>query len=441
MLQAQLRAMKHLKSIFSQVLFHATRLERESIAAILAIALEYYNLFVIGYLSPIITANFFDSSSHLNTTMLLLLSFIAAPAGAIICGHVGDKLGRKKILVWTIALIAIPSLLISILPNYDQIGVSASYCFMILRLIQSFAFGGEFIGLVTFILEDVPAQRRGLFGGLMSAGGTVGVVLASFAIAIFNFFGREVGESLWQWRFLLMFGFCGIFISIYFHRTLSETATFKHYQRSNKHIKWPLKYLLKKHGIKFLRVLGAFTLAPIITIVFFGFLPHLGSHHLGLHKSFSMWSNTAGLLLFAICAPCFGALSDKVGRKPVIFGIAIFYLLFSYPLFLLMLKGEFFAFFIINLTFAFVASAYYGVNMTMCIEQFPTSIRYTGVGVGYVLAHTIFGDITGLSIVKELVLHITSIEFAPVYYLFFGCIVVIISTLFMEEESREKLQE
>jgi len=415
---------------------HLSQLQRESIIAIIGIALEYYNIFLFGYLTSVIISQFFNASNPLLIVLAILLSYIMGPLGAIICGHVGDVRGRKKILAWTIAFVSIPSFLISILPTYDQIGIAASIFFIILRSIQTMAFGGDAVGLVTFILEDAPARHRGLFGGFMSMGAAIGVLFSSLVISLIDPLGDSI--SPWKWRIPLSLGIFGVIASIYFYRTFGETETFKHYKEKHYIKTWPLIDLFKKSKLVFLKVIGITALVPIITIIIFGFVPYLGMTHLGLSPKLSMWSNTLAVGLFAIFAPFFGSLSDKIGRRPILFGVSLIFLTLGFPLFSLLDHATTPMFFSIQLFFALVSSAYYGVTMTICIENFPTHIRYTGVALGYYITYALFGGINGLYLVKLLIKNIP-IDTSPVFYLLSGSVIVFLSALFLTEKKKQSL--
>ena len=291
----------------------ASGLRRESIIAGIGIALEYYSVFLFGYLAFLILPYFFIESSSLLVKLAMILEPIMGIIGAIICGHIGDTLGRKKILVYTIACVAFPSFFISVLPGYDYIGMLAPLIFILCRSIQMLAFGGDEIGLATFILEDIPANRRGRFGGYMSMSAGIGVCLA----CLFLYFSNPFSEpsSFWKWRLLLIFGVFGLFIANYFKKTFGETAVFSHFKSTSQITITPLFDLLKTHKITFLRIIGITILAPITTIVVFGWVPQFSVKHLNIHPNQAMLLNAGGLFLFALGAPLFGYLSDRLGRK------------------------------------------------------------------------------------------------------------------------------
>lgn len=422
-----------LKKTRFHINFHISKLGRESFIAVGGIALEYYALFHYGYSAKVILHYFFGQSSPLIIYSAMLLSYIIGPLGAIICGDIGDIKGRKKILVWTLAFVAIPSFLISILPSYSQIGVTASILFIILRTIQTLAFGGDTLGLVTFVLEEAPAEHRGLFGGFMSMGSGIGVFLACLAVSILD--PLDYPDSPWRWQVPLSFGIFGVLFSIYFYRTIGETETFKHYKKTHYINSWPFIDLFRKNKLNFLKIVGLTSLAPIITIVIFGFIPNLDIAHLKLSHKFSMLYNTVALAVFICFAPVFGALSDKIGRKPILLCVNLIFIFFGFPLFYILNYADAFVVFVIQLFFSLVASAYYGITFAVAIENFSTHVRYTGVALGYYTTYALFGGVNGLFIVNLLAKE--PLDIAPVFYLLFGSIISLVSLLFLKDRRND----
>lgn len=412
--------------------FHLSKLGRESLIAIGGIALEYYILFQYGYSAKVILHYFFGISSPLIIFSAILLSYVMGPLGAMICGDIGDTKGRKKILVWTLSLISIPSFLIGILPSYSQIGVTASIIFIILRSLQTAAFGGDTLGLVTFILEEAPEEHRGLFGGFMSMGAGIGVFCASSIVSILE--PLDYPDAPWRWQIPLSFGIFGIVFALYFYRKIGETEVFKHYKRVFYVKTWPIVDLFKNYKLTFLKIIGLTSLAPIITIVIFGFIPHLDVSHLHLTHKSSMLFNSAALFIFSFFAPIFGALSDRIGRKPILFGVNLIIIILGFPLFYLLDYANAVVVFVVQLFFSLVASAYFGVTFTIAIESFPTHVRYTGVAVGYYVTYALFGGINGLFIVEGL--SEQKLDISPIFYLIFGSIISFVSVLFLDERHK-----
>ena len=419
--------------------FLTSKLGKESFVAMSGMALEYHNIFLFGYLAAAITPHFFEKSSPLIGLGASLVSFVMGPLGAMICGHIGDTLGRRRILVWALAFVSISSFFMSILPTYDQIGVLASGFFVILRCIQTLGFGGDAVGLATFILEEAPAKHRGFFGGLMSFGSAFGVLIASLEISLLD--PLRDPFSSWKWRTPLSLGIIGVLISIYFFKLIEDSPLFQHYDPKKTKVHFPFLELMKNKTISFIKSIGIFALAPIITLIIFGFIPYLGLTSIGLSSRYIMWINTLSLVVFTISAPFFGALSDrrKVGRKSILISVSLIFLVLGFPLFYFFEYHSAITYAFIQVFFSWVSSAYYGIAMTTNIEHLPTHLRYTGVALSFTLSYAFFGGVIGLRIVKILIEDV-KIDIAPSFYLLFGALIVLFSALFIKEEARHSLE-
>ena len=199
---------------------------------------------------------------------------------------------------------------------------------------------------------------------------------------------------------------------------------------------------MKYKIVSFIKSIGVFALAPIITLIIFSFIPHLGLTSLGLSSRYIMWINTLSLVVFTISAPLFGALSDrkKIGRKPILISVSLIFLILGFPLFYFFEYHSVFTYACIQVFFSWVSSAYYGIAMTTNIEHLPTHLRYTGVALSFTFSYALFGGVVGLRIVKILIEDI-KIDIAPSFYLLFGAIIVLLSSIFIKEEARHSLEE
>ncbi|MGM0439761.1 MAG: MFS transporter [Chlamydiota bacterium] len=407
----------------------------EGLAATLAIGIEYYSVFIYGYLAPIIAPYFFAGGSHLHMWGSIALGYLLAPLGAVICGHFGDTKGRKIISAWTIALVAIPTFVMSILPTYDHIGIWASILFVILHSIQGMAFGGEFLGLFTFIMEKAPRHRRGFLGGIISCGSAIGVLAASLMVSALHLLDHPY--SNWLWRIPLALGGVGILLALYFYHLHGDTEVFMEEKAENDMVAWPILELFKNNFGKFIKIIGITTLAPIITIVVFGFLPYVAIKELGFSQEKGMWFNTMSLGMF-IFAPLFGWLSDKVGRKPILIGVSGAFLILGLPLFKLMAVKSLVSFITIQFIFAFIASAYYGVALIAALELLPINVRFTGAALGYNITYAFFGGAAGAHIVNLLIAE-THYKLAPLFYFIIGAALVMGTVLTIKETADEGL--
>jgi MFS transporter, MHS family, proline/betaine transporter len=416
-----------------------THLKKESLVAGIGIALEYYTVFLFGYLSFIIFPYFFQYNNSSTIHGIIIGETLAGICGAIVCGHIGDTLGRKEVLAYTIAGVSLPSFFISLLPGYDFIGIFATIAFTISRLVQILAFGGDMIGLVTFILEDAPPSQRGKFGGVMSMSAGIGACLASFSLYFADPFKNPA--SFWKWRLLLLFGTLGIFIAHYFKNSFDETSFFKHYKKTSHQNEYPIVNILKKHKKDLLQVLGISILAPIITIIVYAWIPQFTARHFNLSTKTVMLINSGSLAIFAIGAYFFGKISDTYGRKQILLTLSLFFLCFSYPMLSFLTKTQKLShLLVIQAALSGIASAYYCNAMTACIEHIPTHIRYTTVAVGYYINYGIWGGVCGDRI-KKFIIKEEGANLFPIIFLFLGAFVMFISSLFLKEKSGKALSD
>jgi MFS family permease len=429
--------MRHIKSAIKGTTHHLSNLTFESILVLAGCAIEYYSVFLYGYASSVINVQFFISDKLL-LTQSILLSFVMGPLGAIICGHIGDTLGRKKVLVATISVFALSTFFISILPGYDSIGITASILSILLRSIQTMAIGGDVIGLVTFLLEDAPSNRRGLFGGLMSMGSGIGVLLAVGSIALTDPVNNPIDS--WRWRLPMSLSIFGLILSHYFYSSVGETATFRHYKRSHYKTSIPIIDLFRRNFPQFCLIVGLTASVPIITIVVNGVIPYMNIEDLGIRTRAEMATNAIAMSVFAICAPFFGALSDQIGRKPVLLAVAGILLVTSAPIFYILSFSDLERSTSIQVFFAVVTSAYFGVTFATCIEHLPTHVRYTGTVLGYYSSFVIFGGSNGQYIVKALI-DLFSKDASSVIYLLAGAFLLLVASLFIKDLRHDPLSE
>lgn len=270
----------------------------------------------------------------------------------------------------------------------------------------------------------------------MSSG--IGVLAASMVILVLD--PLENPLSFWRWRIPLSLSVFGLIIASYFYNTINETETFSHYKRDHYKKTAPIVDLFKFNLKRLFQIIGITAAAPIITIVIYGFVPYLSIVQLNISTKITLWSNTFALCLFAFLAPFFGALSDLVGRKPILLSVAIILFITSILAFFYLDRLTAETFFATQLLFAIITSAYYGITFAACIEHLPTHVRYTGTALGYYTSFALFGGINGLFFVNLLMKN-TATDISPFFYLMIGSLLLFVSIISIKEEAREKLSE
>jgi MHS family proline/betaine transporter-like MFS transporter len=408
------------------------RLRRRTLfSASLGTVLEWYDFSIYAYLAAIF-ADLFFPSSHASMALIMSYSvfaigYIARPVGALLFGHFGDTQGRKKALSMTILLMAITTFGIGLLPTYAVLGLGAPLLLVLFRLLQGIAVGGEAFGSACFIIESIPSQKNGFFSALIWASSVMGMLLASFVVFItfFYFQGALLYSIGWRLPFLIA-ALSGI-IGYYIRSKTTETYAFQCLARDNRIEKFPLKTICRGYKALVAKLMGLYLLSALITYLVFVFMPVYFSDMLGHARVNANAVNTVMLLLLIGLDLFFGALSDKLGRKPLMLTAAWGFVILSYPLYYFISQGN-----VIELIFAqalltLLAAGFQGPLMALTIELIPIRIRYTLGSLGYNLAYSIFGGTAPLMVL--FLITKTSNLAAPGLYLAMGALVAVLSLL------------
>jgi MHS family proline/betaine transporter-like MFS transporter len=366
----------------------AWTLKRVVTAGVIGNVLEWYDFAVYGFFAPILAAQFFPSD---NPTVSLLAAFAAfavgflmRPVGAALFGHIGDRYGRARAMLLSVALMAVPTVLMGLLPTYASIGVGASIAMVLLRMCQGLAVGGEFTSSIVFLAEQSPPQRRGFFTSWAMFGATAGTMLgASVGAALTSALSPEA-LAAWGWRAAFVSGIAVAVVGIILRRNMFDEPAAKTGSS-------PLGTALRDHGGAVLRVVGL-NMAPAVTYyILFVYAATWLAQQVGLPRALALDTTTASILTFLVVAPIAAWASDRFGRKRMLVTGMTACLLLAYPLATLMRSGEPFAVALGQMAFSGLLAVYMAsVPAAMC-EMFPHNVRVSAVSVGYSLAYAIFG--------------------------------------------------
>ncbi|MEU7860979.1 MFS transporter [Nonomuraea sp. NPDC049141] len=368
---------------------------KAAIAAWIGSALEYYDFFIYGTAAALVFSKIFFPTSAPGTGTLLALAtfgvgYLARPVGAFVLGHIGDKFGRKKVLVSTLVLMGLSTFLVGCLPTYDQVGVLAPVLLVVLRLMQGFSVSGEQAGANSMTLEHAPAGRRAYYTSFTLNGTQAGQIIAT---AIFLPIAALPEEQLlsWGWRVPFWLSIVVAAVGFVIRRTLEETPAFEREVAENGVAKMPLAVLFREHGTDVLRVVVAAVIASVSTI----FTVHALSYAVntvGLERAPMLWVGVLANVAAVITIPLWGALSDRVGRKPVFIGgsLGCAVLIFAY-LWAISAGGYPLIFVVGILMFGVVHSATSGVWPSFYGEMFSTRVRLSGMAIGTQIGFAIAG--------------------------------------------------
>ncbi|MEU9467363.1 MFS transporter [Streptomyces avermitilis] len=370
--------------------------KKAALAAWIGSALEYYDFFIYGSAAALIFPKvFFDESDPANATLLSLATFgvayAARPVGALFLGHFGDRLGRKKIMVFTLILMGLSTFLIGCLPTRAQVGGLAPVLLVLCRVLQGISAAGEQASANSMTLEHAPPHRRGYFTSFTLNGTQAGQLLATLVFLPIAALPEDQLLS-WGWRVPFWLSVAVAVAGYVIRRTLQETPAFAQQAATDGVVKLPLAVLLREHWADVLRVVAAALIASVSTIFTVWALAYATSDSVGLSRSSMLWVGALANLVALGAIPLWAVLSDRIGRRPVFLigavGSAVLMFLYlwaistgSYPLVLLL--GI--------LAFGVVYSAANGIWPSFYGEMFSTRVRLSGMAIGTQIGFAVAG--------------------------------------------------
>ncbi|MBA9028355.1 MFS transporter [Peribacillus huizhouensis] len=400
--------------------------------------IEWFDYASYGYLATIIAVVFFPAGNPklalLATFGVFAVSFIARPIGGIIWGHYGDKLGRKKILILTLLLMSLSTFAIGIIPNYATIGIAAPLLLLLCRIVQGFSASGEYAGASLFIAEYAPKKRRGLLVSMVPASTAAGLMLGALAAFILEASLSQEAMQAWGWRipFLLAGPLC--LIALYLRMKLEDTPVFNEIGHSEEQL--PIVQTVKLNWKQIIVAFGVVLLNAAGFYIILSYMPTYLTNELNFTGTKGILTTLVSLATYVIFLPMVGALADRVGRKPVLIGACISFIVLSYPAFLMLTLGGIWPVIALILLGAILAGND-GVLATFLTEMFPTKVRYTCFGLSFNLGNAIFGG-TAPFIATFLIIQ-TDNQFAPAFYLMAAALVALLALMRTKETAHKNL--
>lgn len=402
--------------------------------------LEWYDFTLYGYLAAILAQVFFPSEDPIASLLAsfgaFAVGFFFRPMGSVMFGYIGDKYGRKKALIISIMFMAFPTFLIGLLPTYQQVGILAPILLIILRIFQGLSTGGEYTTSVSFVVEHAPQNRRGFFGSINLLGAVIGIMFGSLMGAVLTFTMSKETLLDWGWRVGFLLGIVLAFVGVYIRRKTEETPIFIEIQQ-NGHNHNPLLKTVKEHYKELLIAVIFSSLQGVAFFLLFVYMPTFYSKFLNISMSKALFINTFAMLVLIILIPVMASISDKIGRKPLLYISTFLYTVLSPVLFYLMKSADTDVIVLSHLTFAVISSLFMSILPTVLIEIFPSDVRNTAFSVGYNISLGIFGGT--VPIVATYLIKSTGNLISPSLYLSVVAFIVFITTFFIKESFKNKL--
>ena len=364
-------------------------------ASFVGTAIEWYDFFLYGTAAALVFNRlFFPTIDPAAGTMAAFgtyaVGFVARPVGGVLFGHLGDRRGRKSALVATLMIVGLSTCGIGLLPTYDAAGALAPVLLVALRFVQGLGVGGEWAGAVLMVAERGDPRRRGFAASWVQAGAPVGLLLATGAFGLASQL-PEADFLAWGWRVPFLLGVVLTAVGLYLRLKVLESPLFEKLAAAAPPAAPPLVEVLRTHPRNVLLAMGARAAENCFYYFFTVFALSYGTQYLGLPKALLLDGVVLAAVAHLVATPLFGALSDRVGRRPVYLGGALFLAAFAFPFFWLVGTGER-GWVWLALAVGMVGhAAMYGPQAAFLAELFGTRVRYTGASLGYQLAAPLSG--------------------------------------------------
>jgi len=363
-------------------------------ASLIGTTIEFFDFYVYATAAVLVFPTLFFPNSDPTTALLasfatFSIAFFARPFGAVVFGHYGDRIGRKTTLVAALLTMGISTVIIGLLPSYNQIGVLAPLLLALCRFGQGFGLGGEWGGAVLLATENAPAGKRSWYGMFPQLGAPVGLFLSSGVFWILLHFMSQEDLLSWGWRVPFLASIILIAIGLWVRLSITETPAFQKAIDSHERVAVPVVEIFRSH--KRSLFLGTFVALATFVLFYIGSAYLLSYNVKVLKIPFldALEVQLIGSVAFGVFIPIAGKLAERFGRREVLTATTVLIALFSFLLPYLMTSGESNIF-----VFAIVAMALmgmtYGLIGTALAAPFPTNVRYTGASITFNLAG-IFG--------------------------------------------------
>lgn len=356
-------------------------------------SLEWYEWAIYGIFAPFIAAAMFDDtnpvSALLSTFAVFAIGFFMRPIGGIIFGRIADRKGRKTVLVTTLLMMGVGSLAIGLIPDFDELGVTASLLLLLARMVQGFAHGGESATSYSYITELAPSAKRGGWSSFAYGAVLIGTITAFvLGVSLTAVLGQQAVAE-WAWRLPFLVGAAGSFSILFLRRRMDESEVFTGQSQEPVTSAPPPKSLVRP----VLTAVGLICGLTVFQYTWLAYVPTYAIVHQGVSARAAYLALAGSQLVALACLPLWGRLGDLIGRRPVFIGWAVAVAVLQIPL--LALAGQSASMLFVASTIAWVLATATGVLQAAALaEQFSTRQRTFGIGLAFSVSVAVFGGAT-----------------------------------------------
>lgn len=399
--------------------------------------LEWYDFAVYGFLAAAIGKAFFPAESALASILaafgVFAIGYLMRPVGGVLIGHIGDRHGRRVALTVSVVLMAVPTFLIGILPDYAAIGIAAPVLLTLLRMLQGLSVGGEYTSSMIFLVEGARPGRRGLFGSFAGIGAIGGILVGSAVAALVAASLEPQQLSDWGWRIPFLFGPVIGIAGFLLRRHMTDAMP-----EQGRLARPPVVEALRSHWRLILRLVAASAANAVGFYLVFVYVASWLQSADGIAEATALEINTANMVLLLAVMLATAVLSDRIGRKPVMMAALASVAVLAWPLFWLMHHPDPALAFLGQMGFALALGGYLGVQPSFMVEAVPRKVRCTTVALGYNLALGIIGGTAPM--VATWLVERTGYQPAPAFYIAAAAAVSLAAIATFRETARSPLQ-
>ena len=397
--------------------------------------LEWYDFAVYGYFATSIGRVFFPKEDPIAQLLfafgIFAIGFLMRPLGGIVIGNIGDRIGRKQALSVSVAAMAIATFIVGILPGYDAIGLAAPILLTICRMLQGLSVGGEYTTSIVFMVENASPNRRGLTAALAGCGSVIGILLGSATgTALTALMPLEILDS-WGWRIPFLLGLVIGVVGLLLRRNIEVK------NEVTVEPKQPIIETIECYRPLLARLAGLSIFNAVTFYLIFVYLVSWLQLEDKMRQEVSLEINTISMIIVIPIMIAAGALSDRIGRKPLLIGTVIATIFFAYPLFNGMHHQSQELVQLCQLGFAVLIGIYLGSSPALMVETAPAHIRTTSVALGYNLSLGIVGGLTPLT--ATWLVNQTHSAVAPAFMIIAAALISFVTILFMKETYKQNL--
>lgn len=413
-----------------------TNTRRVVLAGAIGNVLEWYDFAVYGYFAAAIGRAFFPREDPVAQVLsafgIFAVGFLMRPVGGALLGYVGDRFGRRTALTISVAAMAVPTFLVGVLPGYEVLGVAAPFLLTALRMIQGLSVGGEYTTSVVFMVEHAPANRRGLIGATACCGAIGGILLGSATGAVLAQSMPVAALEEWGWRIPFVLGLLVGVAGFILRRSLVDVARTEAEGRS------PLAETIRRHGPLLIKLAGLSCFNAVGFYLAFVYIVSWLQMADGIAPAHALGINTVNMAILLPVMVAAGALSDRIGRRPVLLAATALGVLGAVPFFWLMYDDRTWMILLGQLGFVLSVGMFVGAQPTAMVEAAPVAVRCTAVALGYNVTLGIIGGVSPL--VATWLVDRTGDNLSPALLIVAAAAVSFAAALFFGETSRSGLE-